>query len=133
MCKTLIDVYTHRNNFISSGPNLNFMNLPSICYEQIFRIRRNRVSSFRREAYVLGIAAIITPPPCHLRPNKNTLRSEGRRVGKECVSRCRRGWAPIHEKKKNNSKMYDTHQFKYNRSYIKKTNHQHKHTSKYKT
>src|SRR3546814_7825997 len=59
--KTLIDVYTHRNNFIRSGPNLNFMNLPSICYEQIFRIRRNRVSSFRREAYVLGIAAIITP------------------------------------------------------------------------
>src|SRR3546814_2775537 len=58
-CKTLIDVYTHRNNFIRSGPNLNFMNLPSICYEQIFRIRRNRVSSFRREAYVLGIAAII--------------------------------------------------------------------------
>src|SRR3546814_2261445 len=48
-CKTLIDVYTHRNNFIRSGPNLNFMNLPSICYEQIFRIRRNRVSSFRRE------------------------------------------------------------------------------------
>src|SRR3546814_8155393 len=55
-CKTLIDVYTHRNNFIRSGPNLTFMNLPSICYEQIFTIRRNRVSSFRREAYVLGIA-----------------------------------------------------------------------------
>src|SRR3546814_14312105 len=29
------------------------------------------------------------------------LRSEERRVGKECVSTCRSGWSPYHEKKKN--------------------------------
>src|SRR3546814_14852182 len=28
-------------------------------------------------------------------------RSEERRVGKECVSTCRSGWSPYHEKKKN--------------------------------
>src|SRR3546814_14407217 len=28
-------------------------------------------------------------------------RSEERRVGKECVSRCRSGWSPYHKKKKN--------------------------------
>src|SRR3546814_8504434 len=27
-------------------------------------------------------------------------RSEARRVGKECVSTCRSGWSPYHEKKK---------------------------------
>src|SRR3546814_16453036 len=27
-------------------------------------------------------------------------RSEERRVGKECVSKCRSGWSPYHEKKK---------------------------------
>src|SRR3546814_12116579 len=29
----------------------------------------------------------------------NCLRSEERRVGKECVSTCRFGWAPSHKKK----------------------------------
>src|SRR3546814_18111360 len=32
------------------------------------------------------------------------FRSEERRVGKECVSRCRSRWSPYHEKKKNNDK-----------------------------
>src|SRR3546814_12996413 len=30
-------------------------------------------------------------------------RSEERRVGKECVSTCRSGWSPLHEKKKKHS------------------------------
>src|SRR3546814_20350274 len=30
------------------------------------------------------------------------VRSEERRVGKECVSTCRSRWPPYHEKKKNN-------------------------------
>src|SRR3546814_16150982 len=30
-----------------------------------------------------------------------SLRSEERRVGKECVSPCRSRWSPYHEKKKN--------------------------------
>src|SRR3546814_13680160 len=29
------------------------------------------------------------------------VRSEERRVGKECVSTCRSGWSPYHQKKKN--------------------------------
>src|SRR3546814_1486524 len=33
-----------------------------------------------------------------------SLRSEERRVGKECVSTCRSRWSPYHEKKKNRSK-----------------------------
>src|SRR3546814_13890100 len=32
-------------------------------------------------------------------------RSEERRVGKECVSTCRSGWAPYHEKKKEKKKI----------------------------
>src|SRR3546814_11066043 len=31
-------------------------------------------------------------------------RSEERRVGKECVSTCRSGWSPYHEKKKKEQK-----------------------------
>src|SRR3546814_20544594 len=31
------------------------------------------------------------------------VRSEERRVGKECVSTCRSRWSPYHEKKKNNT------------------------------
>src|SRR3546814_20201602 len=30
------------------------------------------------------------------------MRSEERRVGKECVSTCRSRWSPYHDKKKNN-------------------------------
>src|SRR3546814_11852459 len=30
----------------------------------------------------------------------NKIRSEERRVGKECVSTCRAGWSPYHKKKK---------------------------------
>src|SRR3546814_19855939 len=35
-------------------------------------------------------------------------RSEERRVGKECVSTCRSGWAPYNSKKKNNTKNNKT-------------------------
>src|SRR3546814_12960596 len=33
-------------------------------------------------------------------PVEKRMRSEERRVGKECVSRCRSRWAPLHQKKK---------------------------------
>src|SRR3546814_14042379 len=36
--------------------------------------------------------------------NNNTMRSEERRVGKECVSTCRSWWSPYHEKKKKRNK-----------------------------
>src|SRR3546814_18564279 len=38
-------------------------------------------------------------------PNVNlSSRSEERRVGKECVSKCRSRWSPYHKKKKNKKK-----------------------------
>src|SRR3546814_11378483 len=37
------------------------------------------------------------------------LRSEERRVGKECVSTCRSRWSPYHEKKKNMNKNAEVH------------------------
>src|SRR3546814_12878237 len=36
----------------------------------------------------------------HIRGGLAYVRSEERRVGKECVSTCRSRWAPYHEKKK---------------------------------
>src|SRR3546814_12192080 len=36
----------------------------------------------------------------HTREHLATLRSEERRVGKECVSTCRSRWSPYHYKKK---------------------------------
>src|SRR3546814_15814832 len=40
-----------------------------------------------------------------LRAMRECLRSEERRVGKECVSTCRYRWSPSHLKKKQNTKM----------------------------
>src|SRR3546814_13935871 len=36
------------------------------------------------------------------------VRSEERRVGKECVSTCRSRWSPYHSKKKKNTESHDT-------------------------
>src|SRR3546814_18651101 len=36
---------------------------------------------------------------------RHDLRSEERRVGKECVSTCSSRWSPYHEKKKNKKKQ----------------------------
>src|SRR3546814_15120576 len=38
--------------------------------------------------------------PFHLMITYTGLRSEERRVGKECVSKCRSRWSPDHQKKK---------------------------------
>src|SRR3546814_11178328 len=35
-----------------------------------------------------------------------SIRSEERRVGKECVSTCRSRWSPDHKKKKNNKQAH---------------------------
>src|SRR3546814_4144797 len=35
-------------------------------------------------------------PGFHLRSSHSTIRSEERRVGKECVSTCRSRWSPYH-------------------------------------
>src|SRR3546814_11174797 len=44
----------------------------------------------------------------HALAEKIGIRSEERRVGKECVSTCRSRWVPDHEKKKNNAYMTDS-------------------------
>src|SRR3546814_12951103 len=44
-----------------------------------------------------SVTPALDPAPGGVRP---PLRSEDRRVGKECVSTCRSRWSPIHEKKK---------------------------------
>src|SRR3546814_13380119 len=55
------------------------------------------------------LGAVSSPPPLSLRYlplryatfSRAASRSEERRVGKECVSKCRSRWSPYHEKKKN--------------------------------
>src|SRR3546814_10962176 len=43
------------------------------------------------------------------------VRSEERRVGKECVSTCRSRWSPYHYKK--NNKQHETGQYKHKNKY----------------
>src|SRR3546814_11244517 len=40
---------------------------------------------------------------------RDSMRSEERRVGKECVSTCRSRWSPYHYKKKNNQQRKEQH------------------------
>src|SRR3546814_19689966 len=44
-------------------------------------------------------------------PRVNAVRSEERRVGKECVSTCRSRWSPSHEKKKNEKLSIYEHRY----------------------
>src|SRR3546814_12031731 len=44
---------------------------------------------------VIWKAAYVPQPP----DRRRSVRSEERRVGKECVSRCRSRWSPFHENK----------------------------------
>src|SRR3546814_20324488 len=46
---------------------------------------------------------------------KDGLRSEERRVGKECVSTCRSRWSPSHNKKHNHHKSSNLHDYRDNR------------------
>src|SRR3546814_10917753 len=41
-------------------------------------------------------ACVNLPTPLNLAPEEEPLRSEERRVGKECVSTCRSRWSPYH-------------------------------------
>src|SRR3546814_11917074 len=58
-----------------------------------------------RAAFVLRQAAELAPGNDHIRHNL-ALRSEERRVGKECVSTCSSRWSPSHYKKKKRKKTY---------------------------
>src|SRR3546814_16889635 len=46
-----------------------------------------------------GTIAIVVPAGACI-ASRNVIRSEERRVGKECVSTCRSRWSPYHKKKK---------------------------------
>src|SRR3546814_12023938 len=48
----------------------------------------------------LKYTAIATKASTATRTKKSSMRSEERRVGKECVSTCRSRWSPNHEKTK---------------------------------
>src|SRR3546814_18580141 len=50
-----------------------------------------------------GSYAWITTGPPVIEPTAVSLRSEERRVGKECVSKCRSRWAAYHSPKNNNT------------------------------
>src|SRR3546814_12791775 len=59
----------------------------------------------------VAIADVRGPLDAGQRAMLDALRSEERRVGKECVSTCRSRWSPYHEKKKtkrSNIKHYHT-------------------------
>src|SRR3546814_16948739 len=51
-----------------------------------------RVSSPSQTDLVMGAIAILVM----LETSRRALRSDERRVGKECVSRCRSRWSPYH-------------------------------------
>src|SRR3546814_20353107 len=51
----------------------------------------DRVAIVSRGAGMIGNACLDTPPSAAL-----GMRSEERRVGKECVSTCRSRWSPYH-------------------------------------
>src|SRR3546814_13720894 len=87
---------------------------PSICRKTKFSERRNRLHHFRtqsfktierqRTAKLVRQSAEDGPVLASVARREYglvaTLRSEERRVGKECVSTCRSRWSPYNKKKK---------------------------------
>src|SRR3546814_21002875 len=68
-----------------------------------------RVLTLRLEAEGYGVIATASGEEAlqrldNVRPQ---MRSEERRVGKECVSTCRSRWSPYHSKKKSNNKWWN--------------------------
>src|SRR3546814_18762848 len=60
------------------------------------------VEPFARISAVLGGETVTGSFPGTTK--LTSIRSDERRVGKECVSTCRSRWSPYHEKKKHKSK-----------------------------
>src|SRR3546814_20048724 len=62
-----------------------------------------RVTMVEIDASVVEVSKEYLRPICgdaFEDPRLDLIRSEERRVGKECVSTCRSRWSPYHEKKK---------------------------------
>src|SRR3546814_11379741 len=66
-----------------------------------------RLNRFRDDGLAATIIDMDVPNDLFAAPAqlRQRLRSEERRVGKECVSTCRSRWAPYHQKKQNENKL----------------------------
>src|SRR3546814_17236353 len=76
---------------LAIGFSLSFFASASIC-----RVRTER----RRYRLPSSVMQTGLRPMCAWRRFNGSIRSEERRVGKECVSTCRSRWSPYHSKKK---------------------------------
>src|SRR3546814_16269823 len=100
--RNLADLALHRHGRRLERLSFRFALRPIFIARTVIAVERVRIFSgqpvhvlLRRQPdmEVAGAARLVE------------MRSEERRVGKECVSTCRYRWAPYHEKKKkNNSK-----------------------------
>src|SRR3546814_18649337 len=62
--------------------------------------RRKTAEAAEAKREVLAERERIEQERSHYANHLDVVRSEERRVGKECVSTCRSRWSPYHEKKK---------------------------------
>src|SRR3546814_16889371 len=59
-----------------------------------------------RGAFARSLAQLLDTVLCRQHEQAADIRSEERRVGKECVSTCRSRWSPYHSKKNNITTLY---------------------------
>src|SRR3546814_10850907 len=69
----------------------------------IYSVGRRVGGKLARRRQAVGEIAPGRPERAVQRLFVERIRSEARRVGKECVSKCRSRWSPYHYKKKNNT------------------------------
>src|SRR3546814_7654479 len=74
-------------------------NLPAVQNDRVFRHIQGRIAAKNQ----LLISRPFRLPHIHGSNQHAAVRSEERRVGKECVSPCRSRWSPYHYKKKQKS------------------------------
>src|SRR3546814_12369063 len=81
-----------------SGPRITFQSNPSMAGSPLrllgpdFDLIRLRIDFSPPLGEDLCVRAVLD----HIHPHAVDLRSEERRVGKECVSTCRSRWSPYH-------------------------------------
>src|SRR3546814_13185857 len=90
VCSSDLDTFNTHQRLVHLGfyhSSMKTENIVQVVVETIVRrlsIRFDSVVAFQRDRAAVNSAAI------------QSLRSEERRVGKECVSTCRSGWSPFH-------------------------------------
>src|SRR3546814_11906708 len=93
---------------VSTIPKVPHEHLPDkshIIFQPVAIIHQFRIQRPHRVEFLANIFKDISHRPRRHGPVAAdvALRSEERRVGKECVSTCRSRWSPYHSKKKNNT------------------------------